>query len=548
MSRRRQRHSSSALRAGALVLLAATFSAVTTLGPFAAAAEAAAGAAAGAAAVAGPLVGNDISWPQCPTAQGGFGLPLPATSTGFVVLGLTDGRPFTRNPCFSDQLAWAQAHSIPASAYTMSGYPTADQLTRYADEGPWSTRTLAGQLSNVGYAEAVDIRAELVAESWTAQHVWVDVEPLSKQPWSTSTTAQRANRFVLEGLQRGLHDGGLSYGIYSNRTGWATITATWRLPAVPAWATAGPQTSSSPALALCAVPGVSAGRVYLAQWWDSTYDHDLTCSPYAFGDLPPPTSALSGSTGEFTGDWNNDVLARVRASGDLMLYAGNGRGQIGSATRVGTGWTGFDQLETAGDLNGDGALDVLARQAGTGDLWLYPGNGAGGWKARIRVGTGWTGMSHIVGPGDFNGDQRADVLAVQRSTGYLWLYPGNGRAGWLPPVRVGGGWTGYDALVGPGDVNGDGTADLVAREKATGRLWLYPGNGRGGWLPRVQIGSGWGGMTAIMSPGDLNGDRVPDIVARDASGALWLYPRGSQGGWLSRSQIGSGWNGVDAIF
>jgi hypothetical protein len=97
-------------------------------------------------------------------------------------------------------------------------------------------------------------------------------------------------------------------------------------------------------------------------------------------------------------------------------------------------------------------------------------------------------------------------------------------------------------------MNGDGRADLVARTPANGKLWLYPGNGKGGFLSRVRIGTGWNTMTAIMSPGDLNGDRVPDIVARDSLGRLWLYPRTVSGGWLPRVQLGIGWNALNAIF
>ena len=55
-------------------------------------------------------------------------------------------------------------------------------------------------------------------------------------------------------------------------------------------------------------------------------------------------------------------------------------------------------------------------------------------------------------------------------------------------------------------------------------------------------------MTAIMGPGDLNGDRVPDVVARDSAGGLWLYPRTATGGWRTASLVGTGWNIINAIF
>ena len=48
------------------------------------------------------------------------------------------------------------------------------------------------------------------------------------------------------------------------------------------------------------------------------------------------------------------------------------------------------------------------------------------------------------------------------------------------------------------DFNGDGRADVLARDGA-GALWLYPGNGSGGWLARSQVGSGWNVMTPVGS-------------------------------------------------
>jgi peptidoglycan-N-acetylglucosamine deacetylase len=98
------------------------------------------------------------------------------------------------------------------------------------------------------------------------------------------------------------------------------------------------------------------------------------------------------------------------------------------------------------------------------------------------------------------------------------------------------------------DFDGDGRADLVARETATGALWLYPGNGRGGLTTRTQIGRGWNAMNAIVGAGDLTGDGHPDLVAREtATGALWLYPGNGRGGLTTRTQIGRGWNVMDPI-
>ena len=145
--------------------------------------------------------GHDISWPQCPTSQGGFGLPYPPADTQFVIIGLTRGLPFTENPCLADQVNWARSNGKPQHAYTIAAFPTASQLTTYGDDGPWSSRTRAGQLSNVGYAQGRFALASMTRIGFAAQAVWIDIEPRTAQPWPTSTAAQqRENRYVIEGV------------------------------------------------------------------------------------------------------------------------------------------------------------------------------------------------------------------------------------------------------------------------------------------------------------------------------------------------------------
>ena len=42
-----------------------------------------------------------------------------------------------------------------------------------------------------------------------------------------------------------------------------------------------------------------------------------------------------------------------------------------------------------------GLADVLAVTS-DGTMWLYPGNGSGGWKARRAIGSAWNTMSRIL--------------------------------------------------------------------------------------------------------------------------------------------------------
>nr|WP_281449650.1 VCBS repeat-containing protein [Paenarthrobacter nitroguajacolicus] len=202
---------------------------------------------------------------------------------------------------------------------------------------------------------------------------------------------------------------------------------------------------------------------------------------------------------------------------------------------------------------GRGNFEPLARTT-DGRLILYPRTytyykgaceGAcpaywGTWDEPRQVGEGWNIFDIVFSPGDFDGDGFNDLLA-RNSAGQLFLYPGDGDGGWLPARQVGSGWNIFDSIVGPGDFNGDGTNDVLARD-AAGDLFLYPGDGEGGWLAPSTVGWGWQVMDKIITGGDMNGDGAVEVFARNSEGSLSIYRADGEGGWDSSAVISGGWD------
>jgi hypothetical protein len=63
--------------------------------------------------------------------------------------------------------------------------------------------------------------------------------------------------------------------------------------------------------------------------------------------------------------------------------------------------------------------------------------------------------------------------------GRLYLLPGTSNGTLGTPTPLSGSFTGYDRVIGVGDMTGDGRPDLVARAASTGMLWLFPGTATG---------------------------------------------------------------------
>jgi hypothetical protein len=242
--------------------------------------------------------------------------------------------------------------------------------------------------------------------------------------------------------------------------------------------------------------------------------------------------------GDFTGNGWSDVLVKNSATSDLWVYRGNGT-RLGSRARL-ANVKGLNAITRLGDFDGDGREDVVAREKATGSLWLYRGTGSG-FAPRVKIGgSGWNGVRQITPIGDLTGDRRPDLLAVQTSTGCLYLYPGRGTS-LAPRSKLSCGWNGRSELTGVGDLDRDGRVDLLARQTSTGDLWLYPGAAGNGFGARTRIGTGWQGLRDLTGVGDFDRDGIPDLVAvKSSTGELFRY-LGRRGGLQPGQRIATGW-------
>ena len=240
-------------------------------------------------------------------------------------------------------------------------------------------------------------------------------------------------------------------------------------------------------------------------------------------NLTPNLAWAVAGIGDFDGDGRDDVLLRRSDTGRWHYYPMNGRrtmagrGSVPLTTNLAWAVAGI------GDMNGDGRDDVLMRH--TDGRWrYYPMDGRtvsqGAGLANLTRDLAWG----VAGVGDFDGDGRDDVLLRRSDTGRWHYYPMNGRRTMAGrgsvPLTTNLAW----AVAGIGDMNGDGRDDVLLRRSDTGRWYYYPMNGR-----LVLAGRGGAPLTAnlawaVVGVGDMNGDGRADVLLRRDSGAWHYYP------------------------
>ena len=226
----------------------------------------------------GPVLGADISWPQCPKGMGipqkrSQGSPMPVDEARYVIIGLTNGPGFYPNPCLASQVQWVKSRHLMAAAYSVISTPRAGDLEQYGGKGPFNGSNRLGAHSNVGYQQAVFNLATMKRAGLQTPIVWLDVEPVPEFDWPADTTANAA---VVRGAARGYTDAGFRIGAYSTQALWQHVVGDLRL-GIPEWRAAG-QTSRAEALRRCGKERMfQGGQSVLGQWVEAGRDMNITC-------------------------------------------------------------------------------------------------------------------------------------------------------------------------------------------------------------------------------------------------------------------------------
>ena len=250
---------------------------------------------------------------------------------------------------------------------------------------------------------------------------------------------------------------------------------------------------------------------------------------------PGPTWSVAGIS-DFNGDGNADVLWRNSADGTLADWSMNGTTIMSSgvlniggvAVKPDATWS----IIGTGDFDGDSRADILWRKTdGTIAEWSLSGSSIVSSGAvmsngvAVKLDASWS----VAGVGDFNGDNKRDVL-WRNTDGTLidWNMNGStiastGIIASGAPIKPDATWS----VAGIGDFNADGSSDILWRN-SNGSLaeWLMNGTNI---MASGSITFGGNAVTPdatwqIVEVGDFNSDGNSDILWRNNSGAMaeWL--------------------------
>lgn len=166
--------------------------------------------------------------------------------------------------------------------------------------------------------------------------------------------------------------------------------------------------------------------------------------------------SASVTLADFNGDGELDLAMAIDTAfySSVVVALGTGTGTLGPASFFAVG--AWPRSVAAGDVNGDGKIDLVTADLPQGNVSVLLGTGTGSFGAAQDYDAGSQPLS--IAMADFDGDGKIDL--VMADAGGVSVLLGNGTGSFKGPVSVAAGSNPVGVAVG--DFNGDGRRDVVS--------------------------------------------------------------------------------------
>ncbi|CAF3155869.1 unnamed protein product [Rotaria sp. Silwood2] len=257
-------------------------------------------------------------------------------------------------------------------------------------------------------------------------------------------------------------------------------------------------------------------------------------NPYDLGSLSLPMSVIIG---DFNADAKLDIVVALYGDGDIIVRLGYGDGDFKTSQILSAGSGPQPRSMAVADFNNDKHLDIVLAYWRSNSIGVLLGYGNGSFTNATTYSTGAGSRPQAVAIGDFNNDNKLDIIVANSLHGNVGIFLGYGNGSFEAQRKIEAGDESSPFSIAVGDFNNDSQLDVVVANFLFENVVILLGDGNGDFPISRAYFTDTGFMPYSIAVGDFNNDNILDIVVVDVTGNAVGVFLGNGNGRFSNQKI-----------
>ena len=252
---------------------------------------------------------------------------------------------------------------------------------------------------------------------------------------------------------------------------------------------------------------------------------------YSLGHNSRPTSLLAV---DLNNDRFLDIVATKSAANSISILFGYGNGNFAHEITYSTGMNSSPRSISTGDFNNDNRIDLVVANYRSHTIGIYLAFDHGKFSSMISYSTGFQSFPISVAVADFNNDTFLDIVVANVRIDNVAIFLGYGNGSFNDPISYSTGASSDPSALVVADFNKDNRLDIAVANSENGNVGILFGDGHGHFQTIVTYSTGFQSHPDSIVTADLNNDTWLDFVIADSTSdyvaILFGYENGTFGG------------------
>ncbi|CAF1558042.1 unnamed protein product [Rotaria magnacalcarata] len=219
-------------------------------------------------------------------------------------------------------------------------------------------------------------------------------------------------------------------------------------------------------------------------------------------------------------DFNNDSFLDIAVANNLGnnigIFLGYGNGTFAPQIVYSTGNGSIPAMLIVSDLNNDNRVDIAVANNGANNVGVFFGYGDGSFTDQILFSTGSGSQPDAIAVGDFNNDNRLDILVANNLDGNIMVLLRDSSQPFLSLTTYSTGNHSHPQSMAIADINKDYCPDIIVANSGNDNIGILLGSDNGTFMTQAAYTTGNGSQPCSVAVGDFNNDSLLDIAIANA--------------------------------